>query len=147
MGNTLPHVPDDASLRRALGDVAAVLRPGGRRWSSSSTTTGYSPSGGRFLSALARESKGIESSLFFRFYDFPEAGREMTLTFSVATFERLAGGEWQYRVDATQLLPIASGQLATALGGRAGIGGDAGGMGEPFDPAGSNDLIVIARRR
>ncbi len=148
VGNTLPHVPDDAALRAALADVAAVLRPGGRLVIQQLNYDRILADRQRFL-GLGSRTEGDRETLFFRFYDFPSHSSDGTLTFNIATFERASGGQWQYRVDATTLLPITSRQIAAGLSAvglepEETLGGMAG---EPFDPAVSNDLVVVAKRR
>jgi len=148
LGNTLPHVPDEAALRSALVDVAAVLRPGGRLVIQQLNYDRILATRQRYLGVGSRDDASREL-VFFRFYDFPASGGEDTLVFNVATFERPSRGEWRYRVDATTLLPITVGQVTSALSA-AGLESEdlLGGFdGQPFEPAASNDLVVVARRR
>ena len=148
VGNTLPHVPDDAALRGGLADVAAVLRPGGRLVLQQLNYDRILADRQRFLGVGSR-SEGDREVVFFRFYDFPAEGRGATLTFNVATLERFGTTPWQYRVDSTELLPITSNQVAAALSAVGFEPEDTlGGFGgEPFDAARSNDLVIVARRR
>ncbi len=148
LGNTLPHLQDEAALAAGLVDARAVLRPGGALAIQQLNYDRILAERRRFLGVNGRTS-GAGEHLFFRFYDFPPPGAPPAnpLTFNVVTFERPAGGEWSFRADATSLQPIAADQLAHALGavgfGSVRLLGDY--QGSPFDPARSGDLVVVAR--
>jgi glycine/sarcosine N-methyltransferase len=160
LGNTLPHVRDDANLRTALADVGSILRPGGRFVVQQLNYDRILANRQRFLGVGGRRD-GERELLFFRFYDFPSGHgspsghdspsgtHDTALTFNLVTFERGSEGGWSQRVDATTLLPITAAQLGSAL---AETGFDVDELygdyaGQPFDPAASNDLILVARRR
>lgn len=151
LGNTLPHLLDEAALAGALDDARAVLRPGGALVVQQLNYDRILALRQRFLGLNSRVRAGAEH-LFFRFYDFPPAPSEgaapATLTFNVVTLTREAAGDWRFRVDSTSLRPITEGQLSRALAA-AGFDdvrllGDY--QGASFDPATSNDLVVVARR-
>jgi SAM-dependent methyltransferase len=142
IGNTLPHVRDQADLESAIADIAGVLRPGGSLVVQQLNYDAILAQGRRFLPIGTRELGG-EEYIFFRFYDFAADN----LMFNVAVFQRGPAG-WDYTVDSTQLLALGAAEL-TAVLARSGfidirtLGSYAG---EPFDPERSGDLVVTARR-
>jgi len=87
--------------------------------------------------------EGEREWLFIRFYDFHEA----TVTFNMIRLQR-SGEAWTQDVGSTELRPIFRDELAAALR-RAGFFQAAfhGAYDDsPFDPAHSNDLIVVAQK-
>ena len=142
LGNSLPHLLTDAALAEALADFDAVLQPGGllviqnrnfdRVWSQKE----------RFMGPQSY-SDGEREWLFVRFYDF----HEQTVTFSMVRLQRAAAA-WAQDVESTELRPLFRDDLAAALAaaGFAPAIFYGGYDGSPFDPAQSNDLIVVAHK-
>ena len=138
MGNTLPHLTDPADLRRAIAGFAAVLRPGGILFAGMLNYERVLASKERVQSV--RESGGVT---FVRFYDF--AGED--LRFNILRLDRRGEGI-QPELMTVPLAPLARGPLVAMLAGEGfedirTFGSIAM---EPFDPAGSGDLVILARR-
>lgn len=142
LGNSLPHLLTASEVHGALADFAAVLRPGGVLIIQNRNYDRVWPRRERFM-PLQVHREGEREWLFFRFMDWHEA----TLTFNVVTLER-SGGQWSYRIGATELRPILQAELAVSLpqAGFAGVRFYGDYQGNPFDPEASGDLIVVAIR-
>ncbi|MGQ9682348.1 MAG: class I SAM-dependent DNA methyltransferase [Anaerolineae bacterium] len=143
LGNSLPHVLDEADLQAALADFAAVLRPGGLLIVQNRNYDRVWRSRERFM-PLQTHREGDREWLFFRFMDF----HELTLTFNVVTLFREAE-TWRYRVGATELRPLLHNELAEWLpeAGFESIRFLGAYDGSPFDAGQSGDLIAVANRR
>jgi len=142
LGNSLPHLLTPAAVADALADFAAVLRPGGVLAIQNRNFDQIWAARERFIGPQAHRS-GEEEWLFVRFYDF----HEETLTFNMVRLHRTEAG-WSQVVDATELRPVFRDGLAAGLPA-AGFGDAAfyGGYdGSAFDPAGSGDLLAVARK-
>lgn len=142
LGNSLPHLLTPAAVADALADFAAVLSPGGLLVMQNRNFDQVWAARERFIGPQAHRD-GEEEWLFVRFYDF----HEETLTFNMVRLHRSEAG-WTQAVDATELHPIFRDGLAEALAA-AGFGEVAfyGGYdGSAFDPAGSGDLLAVARK-
>jgi SAM-dependent methyltransferase len=140
LGNSLPHLLDEAAVEGALADFAAVLRPGGLLVIQNRNFDRVWRERERFMSPQSfRDGDG--EWLFIRFYDFYEE----SLTFNMLRLRRRPDG-WAQDVESTELRPIFEQDLALALAaagfGRVTLMG--GYDGAPFDPAASGDLIAVA---
>lgn len=142
LGNTLPHVPDQASLQSALADIMAVLRPGGLLIVQQLNYDRIMTTRQRFL-GLSQGRRDHAEYLFFRFYDYLPTG----LAFNVVIMRREADGTWQHRVESTYLQPILSTQLTSTLAetGFVDVRLYANYDGEAFSPLSANDLILTAK--
>ncbi|MCL6431849.1 MAG: methyltransferase domain-containing protein, partial [Anaerolineae bacterium] len=142
LGNSLPHLLSAPEVHAALADLAAVLRPGGLLVVQNRNYDRVWTHRERFM-PLQVHREGEREWLFFRFMDWHES----TLSFNVVTLER-SGGQWSYRVGATELRPILQAELAAFLpqAGFAGARFYGDYRGGPFDPQASTDLIVVATR-
>ena len=143
VGNTLPHVTTREELDRALSDRAAVLRPGGLLALQMLNYDRILAEKRRFLGTSSGIQKGIEY-LFFRFYDFDGT----SITFNVVTFKKEAG-QWSFQVGSTHLRGIRQQELKEALeaAGFSRVEWYGSLSGDPFNPAGSGDLVAVAERR
>ena len=103
LGNSLPHVTDDAALDAALADFRAVLRPGGLLVIQNNNYDAILDNRRRFMGVASREQDGKEY-LFFRFFDLGE--RE--LVFHVVTFTKSAGA-WTFSENSTPQTAAAQG--------------------------------------
>ena len=142
LGNSLPHLLDEAAVEEALADFAAALRPGGLLVIQNRNFDRVWHERERFMSPQSFRDDGGEW-IFLRFYDFYEE----SLTFNMLRLRRRADG-WTQDVESTELRPIFEQDLASALAAT-GFGPVTllGGYdGAPFDPAASGDLIAVAIR-
>lgn len=146
LGNSLPHLLSQEELVTALRGIAAVMRPGGvfvtqnlnydLRWQRRP----------RWFAAQGGVLDGQEV-LVWRFADYEaSAGR---IAFHIALFRKGANG-WQVDVHTTPQRPLFHADLLAALA-EAGFGevrsyGAMTASPEPFDPASSGDLVVVARK-
>ena len=142
LGNSLPHVPDEAALAAALADFAACLRPGGLLLLQSRNFDAVLSHHQRWMEPQSHQ-EGDAESLFIRFYDFDPDGR---VTFNMLTLQRQGDAPWSQQVTATRLLPLTQALLTAALEklGYAQIqvyGSLAGG---PFDAETSPNLVIAA---
>jgi glycine/sarcosine N-methyltransferase len=143
LGNSLPHALDDAALSAALADMAAVLRPGGLLLLQLRNFAPVLAERRRFMPPETQR-EGDREWLFFRFYDFEAP----LLQFHVLRLYRQGAEPWQTRLGSTPLRPWLAGDLLPALSA-AGFGtvtryGNL--RGEPYDPAASSDLVLLAER-
>jgi len=140
LGNSLPHALTAAALDTALRDFRALLRPAGRLIVQNRNFDLVWKTRARWM-PLEAHRQGDQEWLFLRFYDF---GAE-TITFNVVTLRR-QGETWTQSADSTELRPILRAELEAALRA-AGFGEPVfyGNLaGEPFDPAASGNLVVVA---
>ena len=141
LGNSLPHVTDEAALDAALADFRAVLRPGGLLVIQNNNYDAILDNRRRFMGVASREQDGREY-LFFRFFDLGE--RE--LIFHVVTFTKSAGA-WTFSESSTPQRPLRKAWL-TARVSAAGFAepevyGDC--RGSEFDAAKSPNLVIVAK--
>jgi SAM-dependent methyltransferase len=146
LGNSLPHLLTQETLVAALTAMAGMLRPGGLlvlqnlnydlRWQKQP----------RWFMAQGGELDG-QQVLVWRFADYlPDEER---IAFHIALF-RKTGTEWKADVHTTPQRPLFQRDLLSALRNSGFARVEAlGKMSlplEPFDPGGSGDLVVTARR-
>jgi glycine/sarcosine N-methyltransferase len=144
LGNSLPHLLDDATLGAALADMARMLRPGGLLVVQDRNYDRVMARRERFMPIAARGQPGDET-LFLRITDFLGADR---LRFTVVTL-RSSGGTWSCSARSTPLRGIEQEALLGALA-EAGFAAVEcfGSYGrEPFDPIGASDLVAVAVKR
>ena len=144
LGNSLPHVLDEAGLAMALGDFAQVLRPGGvlilqQRNFDAVLAQGTS---GRWMGPEAARD-GETEWLFVRFYDFRP---DHLIDFNILRLKREGDGAWQQALTQTRLRPLVQDDLDAALtvAGFERVEWYGGLDGSPFDPAVSGNLVVVA---
>lgn len=145
LGNSLPHLLSAKGVAEALTDFSTILRPGGVLVIQNRNFDRVWAERRRFMDPQSWQGQSEEGEmLFVRFYDF----HAEALTFNMVRLRRVAGA-WTQQVESTELRPILSHDLASALTGaefdRVAFYG--GYDGSAFDPAGSGDLIVVARRK
>jgi len=143
LGNSLPSVPDEEGLGRALEDMAQVLRPGGLLIIQNLNYDRLWRQRQRFLPLETHRQDGQEW-LFLRFMDF----HERSLTFNMVVLHK-QNSSWDYWAEGTELRPIFAEQLTEELR-RAGFAGPetyGDYSGQPYDPDESGDLIVVAQKR
>jgi SAM-dependent methyltransferase len=142
LGNSLPHLLSEEALRAALLDMRQIMEPKGLLIVQNRNYDRVWEKRERFMPLVAHK-EGEEEWLFFRLMDFhPER-----LTFNLVTFHK-EGGEWGYKVRATELRPIFKKEMEALLplSGFEGVQFYGGYDFSPFDRERSEDLVVVARR-
>ncbi|MGQ9630479.1 MAG: class I SAM-dependent methyltransferase [bacterium] len=143
LGNSLPHLPDDASLKIALSDMRSVLRDGGILIIQNRNYDRILRERDRFMPINVHQ-EGDEEVLFLRMLDF--CGEER-IDFNIITL-RKKDGRWSYTVRTTPLRPLRRNTVERSLR-------DAGFEDvriygnykfEEYDSEGTLDLIAIARK-
>jgi SAM-dependent methyltransferase len=145
LGNSLPHLTDEASLRAALRDFAAVLRPEGIVIVQNRNFDRVLEARDRFMPPEVHSLEG-EEWIFYRFYDFLPND---LLRFNMVRLYREKEGGWSAAVEETRLRAWRFEELSEQLEG-AGLEvlGAYGSYGEePFQPSESGDLVLVGRRR
>lgn len=145
LGNSLPHLLDEAALIGALQDFAACLRPSGLMLTQNRNFDAVIAARERWMEPQSYR-QGDQEWLFLRFYDYDPDG---LITFNVVSLHREGEGAWQQRTMATRLRPLRQAELVEALA-KTGFNcidcyGDM--AGSPFDPQSSGNLVVVARRQ
>ncbi|MBC7234596.1 MAG: class I SAM-dependent methyltransferase [Chloroflexi bacterium] len=143
LGNSLPHLTSEAELVSGLGDMAALLVPGGVLVIQNRNMDRVLMRGERFMPPQVHR-EGDEEWIFFRFYDMDGA----QLDFNVLRLHRPPKGTWQIEYEQTSLRAWQSSELIQALRnvGLEILGQYGSYRGEPFDRAESGDWIGVARR-
>jgi 2-polyprenyl-3-methyl-5-hydroxy-6-metoxy-1,4-benzoquinol methylase len=144
LGNSLPHLLTTADLSAALADFYTCLRPGGLLLLQNRNFDAVMAKKERWMEPQPHR-EGDAEWVFQRFYDFEPDG---TIQFNIVNLKRAGDDPWQARVMSTRLRPQLSADLQAQLSA-AGFGqieaiGSLGG--EPFDPASSGNLVIIARK-
>ncbi|MBN2084712.1 MAG: class I SAM-dependent methyltransferase [Anaerolineales bacterium] len=145
LGNSLAHVADGAGLAAAAADFADCLAGGGLLILQNRNYDRVMAARERWFDPQANAEGGREW-VFVRFYDFEPDG---SILFHILTLSREKEGPWDQAVSSTRLWPLRSVELTRALE-KAGfeILAQCGSVrGDPFDPAASPDLVVVARSR
>jgi SAM-dependent methyltransferase len=141
LGNSLPHLPDDAALDAAFVDMAGMLRRGGVLVVQNRNYDRVLAERVRFMPITARGEPGDET-LFLRITDFLGADR---LAFTIITL-RNAGGSWSSCAKTTPLRGIERATLERSLA-RAGFTGvECFGSYDrsAFNAPGTGDLVAVA---
>jgi glycine/sarcosine N-methyltransferase len=149
LGNSLPHLLDDASLGAALTDFATLLRPGGLLVIQVRNYDRLLRERQRFMPPASRQDDSGET-IYLRITDFPTPGApgaEERVDFTIVTLRRKDGG-WSQSVQTTALRALRSATLEKAL---AAAGFSAVTMYGGFDRSstdapGAADLVALAVR-
>jgi SAM-dependent methyltransferase len=141
LGNSLPHLADDAALEAALADMGRLLRPGGVLVVQDRNYDRVLAERVRFMPITARGRFGDET-LFLRVTDFLGGDR---LAFTILTL-RGAGGTWSVDARTTALRGIERATLERALAraGYASVEIFGSYARAPFGAPGSGDLVAVA---
>lgn len=141
LGNSLPHVLDEAGLVATLADFAAVLRPGGVLIVQNRNFDAVLAQRNRWMGPEAAREMGTEW-LFVRFYDFRPDG---LIDFNILRLKREGSGAWQQALTQTRLRPLIQDELDSALtvAGFERLEWYGGLDGSAFDPAASGNLVVV----
>jgi SAM-dependent methyltransferase len=138
VGNSFVHLPDAEAVERSLGSFYRVLSPNGVLCLQ---ILNYD----RILAERTRIQSitASEGTTYVRFYDFEPDG----LTFNILAFDQKQGSI-QHQLQSVKLNPLRLDDLRVAFL-RAGLKEIEafGSMAlDPFDPAGSRDLVLTARK-
>jgi SAM-dependent methyltransferase len=145
LGNSLPHVEDEAALQATLDDFARVLRPGGVLLLQNRNFDKVMAQKSRWMEPQAHR-EGEREWAFFRFYDFEPDGH---IQFHIVTLYREGRNNWQQTLRDTMLWPLLQTDLSQALitAGFSNLQFFGSMDGSPFLPEQSENLIVVARNR
>ena len=145
LGNSLPHVLDDASLHAALSDFAAILEPRGALVIQNRNYDRLLRERTRFM-PMASRTDGEDETLFLRISDF-RPGDEDILDFTVVTLKKRKGA-WSQSARTAPLRALRRRTLEKALRGAGfeAIRAFGGYDSSAFDESASADLIIVARR-
>ena len=148
LGNSLPHLPDEASLDVCLRDFAALLAPGGRLVIQNRNYDRLLRERQRFAPPVSRRGPEGET-LFLRITDFPGPGAPDAeqVEFTIVTL-RSRGSSWSMDTRTTRLRALRRETLEAALG-RAGFTSVQAWGGydlTPFDSPATADLLIVATR-
>jgi hypothetical protein len=152
LGNSLPHLLDEAALRACLTDFAALLRPGGLLVIQNRNYDRLLRERQRFMPVSARSAPEGET-LFLRITDYPAAGAAPgspvteAIEFTIVTLKK-RGGSWTQSVQTTPLRALRGSTLQGSLtaAGFTRIQMYGGYGRETWDPAAAADLVVVARK-
>ena len=144
LGNSLPHLLDDASLSDALRDFAEVTEPGGALVIQTRNYDQLMKERTRFMPVSSRVN-GQEETLFLRISDF--RGQGELIDFTVVTLKKRRGA-WSQSARTTPLRALRRQTLESALraAGFTALQFFGGYDSAPFDETASADLIVTATR-
>ena len=148
LGNSLPHLTDDASLGACFRDFAELLVPGGLLVIQNRNYDRLLRERQRFMPPAARPQADGET-LFLRITEFPPVGakNDEAVSFTILTLKKRCGA-WSMTERTTPLRALRRATLRSALE-RAGFtsvrvyGSYAQ---QPFDAPGTADLVIVAER-
>jgi len=148
IGNSLPHLLDDETLRTCLADFAALLVPGGILVIQNRNYDRLLQERQRFMPPVSRV-EGEGETLFLRITEYPPAGaaEDEAIDFTLLTLRKRSGA-WKMQTQNTPLRAMRRSTLESGLT-RAGFTAvrSYGSYGfADFDPAGSGDLVIVAAR-
>jgi len=146
LGNTLVHLADDATMRAALAGVAVRLRSSGRLLVQILNYHAIVAERRRAMPPSIQPTDDGGEMIVLRLMDHPEPG---WVVFEVIGLER-RGDEPPVVVlhNRSRLRAWTRAELVPLIEAEIGSASVYGGMrGEPYDVAGSSDLVVVAERR
>jgi len=148
LGNSLPHLLDDAALAACFSDFASLLRPGGILVIQNRNYDRLLRERQRFMPVAARADAEGET-LFLRMTDYPALGAPdpERIEFTIVTLKKRAGA-W---TQSTQTTPLRVLRRVTVERALAAAGFTAvevyGSYGKTsFEAEDAADLVAIARR-
>jgi SAM-dependent methyltransferase len=148
IGNSLPHLRDDRSLRDCLSDFAVLLKPGGLLVIQNRNYDRLLRERQR-LAPLAARSDADGETLFVRITDFPAPGNvpDDAIEFTIVTLRKREGA-WRQSVKTTPLRALRRAVVEKALHDAGFSSIETFGSYEraSFDAATASDLIVVARK-
>ena len=143
LGNSLPHLLTPTEVNAALADFAACLHPGGLLIIQNRNFDAVMLQKDRWMEPQSYRS-GQREWVFLRFYDYDPDG---LITFNIITLFRENDSAWQQQVNTTRLYPQREKELTSALYSTGFNPVTAYGSlsGDPFNPASSGNLVLVAR--
>ena len=144
LGNALPGISGDGQLPAALKGVAGALRAGGLFFTQNLNYDLRWKEKAHWFPLLSGET-AKEEVLLVKFADYEPHAINFHAMFLT---RQKAGGKWQSEVRSSQQVPLFRDRLAELLAeagfGKLQVWGDYAKA--PFDPAKSNDLLVVGER-
>lgn len=143
LGNSLPHVLDEQSLRDAVADFRKTLRPGGKLILQNRNFDQVLVAKNRWMGPQTYR-EGDHTWIFARFYDFDPDER---ITFNIQILSSQGEDAFQQKVVSTRLWPLTKGQLVSEVEAAGFVAIHLYGNleGSDFDPETSENLVVVAR--
>jgi glycine/sarcosine N-methyltransferase len=145
LGNSLPHILDDDSLRRALRDFSRVMSPRGTLVIQNRNYDRVLKEKVRFMPVTSR-AQGADETLFVRITDFPREEKDR-VEFTIVCLKR-RDGAWTQSVLSTPLRALRRQVLQDTLRecGFPRVQALGGFDLSPFDETRSADLLVTASK-
>ena len=148
IGNSLPHLLDDGSLRACLADFAALLVPGGILVIQNRNYDRLLRERQRFMPPVSR-MEGEGETLFLRITEYPPAGaaEDEAIDFTLLTLRKQSGA-WSLHAQNTPLRAMRRLKLESELrqAGFASVRTYGSYAFADFDAPGSSDLVIAATR-
>jgi glycine/sarcosine N-methyltransferase len=148
LGNSLPHLLDDASLHACLVDFSALLVPGGTLVIQNRNYDRLLRERQRFMPPVSRIDHEGEA-IFLRITEFPPVGtvNDEAVSFTIVTLKK-RGGAWTMTERTTPLRALRCVTLKAALerAGFASVRLYGSYAWEGFDAPGTGDLVIVAVR-
>ena len=148
LGNSLPHLLDEESLRCCLADFASVLAPGGILVIQNRNYDRLLKERQRFMPPVSH-GDGEEETLFLRITEYPTAGAaaDEAIDFTLLTLKKRSGG-WDMHEQSTPLRALRRSTMESELR-RAGfvrVRAYGSYAHDDFNATSSNDLVIVAAR-
>ena len=144
LGNSLPHLISEKDIRKTLADFGACLKPGGLLILQNRNFDAVMAKKERWIGPQSRREDDKEW-LFLRFYDFDADG---LITFNIVRLRREGDAPWTQNLLIVRLFPLMQEQLTYLLEESGFIDLRYYGIMDEvaFDPAGSENLVAVARK-
>ncbi|MDK2980733.1 MAG: glycine/sarcosine N-methyltransferase [Chloroflexota bacterium] len=144
LGNALPHLLSTEQIQTTLWDMANCLNSGGYLIFQNRNFDSVLRMKERWLPPQGRR-EGQNEWMFLRFYDFDHDG---LITFNIMRLTRKGEAGWHQRISSTRLYPLKRDVLTGLLEDSdfSNITSFGSMSGEKFQPASSDNLVVVARK-
>jgi SAM-dependent methyltransferase len=146
VGNSLPHLRDDASLSAALSDFARLLGPGGILVIQNRNYDRLLRERQRFMPVASRVDREGET-LFLRITEYMTStdGGSESIEFTLVTLKK-RGGKWSQAIQSTPLRALQRNTLESGLhrAGFSSVQAYGSYNFDPFNAPGTNDLVAVA---
>ena len=148
VGNSLPHLLDEESLRTCLADFASLLVPGGVLVIQNRNYDRLLKERQRFMPPVSR-GEGEGETLFLRITEYPPPGAaaDEAVDFTLLTLKKRSGA-WTMQARSTPLRALRRSTLESELtrAGFVSVRAYGSYAGEDFDAPRSTDLVIVAAR-